>query len=359
MKNLRRFRFVLVTIVFMVNLAASVEATSISRYGYLEVDLPAGSDTYISIPFNNDIAAKGVLKSAPIMNAQEGLVALAIAAADVSWEEDEFKDLYYVRILDGDLEGLYFTVRSNSDDNLIVDDQGIDFSTVTSGTLFELAPYWTLETLFPSSSDTGLTASFGLSGRVRRSQILYPSLTGEGINLAPSRIFFFTSATGWLDATSGFSDASNVILYPDSYVIVRQPSSLADAKMLFRGAVNDEVLTLMFHTDASSKQDNYVSLNRPNPVSLKDSGIASGFTDSTSFSGRGRRDELLLFDNESQTINKSPSKIFYTINGTWYSSADRSVADDFLLMPSDCFIIRKWRDGGNTHFAKTYLSSGE
>ncbi|WOO43521.1 TIGR02597 family protein [Rubellicoccus peritrichatus] len=320
--------------------------------GYVEVDVLAGSDTLVSIPFHRSVEHVGTLAAVPAQS--NGEAVLSAAGDDPEWETDAYNDLYFVRFIDGSLQGLCFTVVSNDSSVLTVDDLGADFSGLTAGVKFELIPYWTLETLFPPAEDNGLTPSTGKLTFQRKTQLLYPNLAGTGINLSVSAVYFFTTNDGWLEDTSGFPDASNVIIYPDTYIIIRQPSSVADTSISLSGSVDMHPLTTSLATEVGTKQDNFVSLNRPIPVTLAQSGLASGFVESTGKLSFQRKDELLVFDNTTAATNRSASKIFFMTGGSWFEDTSGFPnADSFLIQPGSAMIVRKAANDGDTDFAVT------
>lgn len=320
--------------------------------GYVEVDVLAGSDTLVSIPFHRSVEHVGTLDAVPTQS--NGEAVLSAAGDDPAWESDAYQDLYFVRFIDGSLQGLCLTVVSNDSNTLTVDDLGADFSGLIAGVKFELIPYWTLETLFPSAENNGLTASTGKLTFQRKTQILYPNLSGTGINLSVSAVYFFTANDGWLEDTSGFPGAGNVIIYPDTYIIIRQPSSLADTSITLSGTVDIHPLTTSLATETGSKQDNFVSLNRPIPLTLTESGLASGFVESSGKLSFQRKDELLVFDNSTPAINRSASRVFFMTGGSWVEDTSGFPnADDFEIQPGSAMIIRKALNDGDTDFALT------
>lgn len=145
------------------------------------------------------------------------------------------------------------------------------------------------------------------------------------------------------------------IMYPDKYLTVRHPSSVAYSTV-FRclGEVEIGSFAVPFRTRPSETQDNSVGLPRPVNVALNDLGLtAPAFVASTSRFSSGRKDELLVFDNATSAFNKAPSRTYYYFNSGWRKQGE-SYLTDFgtdSIPAGGGFLIRKAADGvGSTMF---------
>ena len=127
--------------------------------------------------------------------------------------------------------------------------------------------FWTLGTLFPVDTQDTVVESSGNLAFQRKSLILTPDTTSEGIKLAPTTSYFLKSS-GWTSA-SDLSDANNTILWPDSYFIIRHPSSVTESTTFTSSGSVDthNQFVIPLSTNMNGYQDNAISI--PRPVGLK------------------------------------------------------------------------------------------
>jgi len=117
----------------------------------------------------------------------------------------------------------------------------------------------------------------------------------------------------------------------------------------FTGTVNMDQISTPLVTSKTTKQDNAVALQRPVPVTLALSGLASGFQASASNSVLARKDMLLVFDNTTTQTNKAPgARKFFMVGANWIEDLTTSFIDanSFVLDPSAGFVIRKATTSG-------------
>ncbi len=108
--------------------------------------------------------------------------------------------------------------------------------------------------------------------------------------------------------------------------------------------VNDQ--TIVLNSSASGKNDNVVAITRPAPVRLDELGlIESGAFEETPPPGFARKDELIMFDNSLQEINKSSAGTFYYLGGQWRKFGESGDFGSTLVEPGDGFLIRKADNG--------------
>lgn len=154
---------------------------------------------------------------------------------------DYYSDFYYIKFTSGAKKGLYYTITANTESQFTIDSSGDDLTKLKSGDTFRVCKYWTLNTLFPyalaGSDRNPLIASTGHLGHQRGSQIILPPINSGGVNLAPAEIYYFTDA-GWVQSIKGTPVSNDVIVYPDSYLIARQPPNVtSEIKMCITGHV--------------------------------------------------------------------------------------------------------------------------
>ena len=312
--------------------------------GYVNIGLLRNSDTIVAVPLALGIEFSGSFSA--ITLGADGCFT-AHVASPVGFITDQFKKFYYVRVRTGNRRGTYFTIVSNSANELTLDSAGHDYSAIAPGDSFCIRRYWTLSTLFPPSvegtASNPLQSSLGPLGPQRRSQVIIPDSTYDGINLPAIGVYYFT-ATGWHQAVAGNPNADDIILYPDTSFTVRQPAGIAsDATWSLVGSVVEEDQRIPLFTRTSGGQDNAVALNRPIEFRLADSGLATGFVASSSTLGAGRRDQLMIFDNSVRAQNKPASAVYYLVGDNWIRAAfGNPSSNDDLISSTAGMVVRKY-----------------
>ena len=124
---------------------------------------------------------------------------------------------------------------------------------------------------------------------------------------------------------------------------------------VFVGVVPSATQTLALRVpagDASHQQDNPVSLLRPVPVKLNDSGL-DDIVFRPSVLPISRTDEIFVFDDDGDTeaMNKSSKYTYYKWNGKWRrldQSPDYDAGEEEIFTPGTGVIIRKSGTGAAT-----------
>ena len=326
--------------------------------GFVTVDIPQNSDTLLSAPLTQPPVYSGSVST------RSGFT--VSVSPSPSWST--FSGPHYLQVGDGSQAGMIFDIANNTSDTLTIVDNGIEPTGLASGTTFKIVPYWTLGMLFPASSaNASYTPSTSTSGSGRRTQILFPNIVGTGANRAPSSIYFSFNGT-WRNTASPSLSANDTPILPDSYFIVRNPSTAADGlKLTVAGAVSVTPIAVPLDS-AATTNDNYVSISRPLDITLDNLGLvntgnltASPFTASVGTSGGTRRDQLMVFNNSATGFNKSPSAIYYylsTNSTSGWRSTSNSTADagNTILPAGSAVLIRKSAGVAPTKFWKNEIS---
>jgi uncharacterized protein (TIGR02597 family) len=201
-----------------------------------------------------------------------------------------------------------------------------------------IAEYWTLDTLFPPAQATTDPATTGhaivasTSGLAsgRRTELLLPSLTGVGTNLAASATFFIFNNAWRRQGQAINSQFGGQVLYPDTLFTIRHPLAVT-SPTTFRcvGDVELRNFTIPLRSRTDGRQDNFVALIRPVNVALDDLNLAgsNAFISSTSAIASGRRDELLVFNNAAALRNKAASATYFHFNGAWRKQGQAATLD--------------------------------
>lgn len=331
--------------------SAAVAQVTTTPVGFNTVTCLPNSDTYCSVPFAQSWEFQGLISGTPAVSGDDATIT---PQGTVSWTANQYASAYFVRMLTGTKAGMYYQVSANAAGNLTIDLAGGDFVGVAEGDSFAVSKFWTLATLFPPATQTTIVASTSTLPAGRRTQLMLPDILGNGINRAPSRAFFIHAGI-WKEATTGFPDASNTLLSPDSYFIVRHNHSSITAATTFTaaGLVELNPVAMPLATQAAAQQDNAIATGRPVPVKLKDLdlGGTSAFVGSAGTLPAQRRDQLLVFNNSVASVNRAPSAIYFYVNSTanWREAATGfPVADDVEIPPSSAIMIRKYQSGSGT-----------
>ena len=335
-----------------VNSAFGQTTVTTAPVGFVTGTCLANSDTILNVPLAQAADFVGSISATPTINGS--LATVVASGTSPGWTTNQFALLYsgtpsyptyYLKFTSGTLSGHYYTVTANDASSVTFDANGEAVTSATTGDQFSLTKYWTLGTLFPpSTSGTPIVQSASTLAFQRRTTVLLPNLSGTGFNLAPNQIFFLTS-TGWKKDASGFPDATNQVLFPDTYFIVRHPAAVtAPTTYTFTGSVNTDRAVTFLSTIKAGKQDNFVVLQRPVPVRLDQSGLSTGFVPSSNTLAFNRRDVLMVFDNSVAAINKAASKQFFMVGTSWVQDTSGFPnADAYTLDPTVGLIIRKYQ----------------
>lgn len=144
------------------------------------------------------------------------------------------------------------------------------------------------------------------------------------------------------------------MLFPDSYLIIRHPAMPSNTQMRILGEAEFKNLSIALRTIAGSAQDCFVSIPRPVPVRLDQLSLHNtpAFVSSAGTSLRNRKDQLLVFDNQTALINKSPSKIYYfnSFTQSWTDTQGDVQSNNAEIAAGAGFVIRKAQSASTTVF---------
>lgn len=303
-------------------------------FGSIRLSLPASTDTPVAVPLARPNVWEGRVASVSTM--------VINVTGEPGWTSGAFApaaDTYYVRFRSGALIGVVLTVNSNSTNGVTVAGNGLDLSSVTSGDSVEIAPYWTLGTLYPATeAGQKFTATTNMASL--ETELLFFDESAVGINRKPSFAYYFYNGAWRRTGSPENISFNNTLIYPDSYFIQRNKGTATTATINGRvlpgsvGAVLEGGIV---------PNDNHVALCHPMPVTLAQSGLVEGgFTPSPS---AGKiADRLLLFDNTESGFNRAPSAVYYYYDGGW-RRVGSPVANDYggtVTIPvGSGFIVRK------------------
>lgn len=337
-------------------LALGEETAYTTPVGYTTTVCPSNSDTITSVPFMSPVFAGTT--GVPVNNGN-GTTSMVLSGNPTL--DQGLNSSYYVSFKDGIHDGEFYEITDKTlGATIIIDDNNVNLTNVAAGTLIEVVPFWTLETLFPDGNTT-IVSSAGNFPNQRKTTVLLPATLVGQTNVAPSQTFFYNGATSnWRSSASGFPVSDSVKLWPDSYFVIRHDATSGPTNYIPSGGVNQNEFTIPLFTAIGAETDNFVAITRPVDVRLDQLGLGNSSGPSTAFVAstgnfpNQRGDTLLTFDNTLALQNKAPSGTYFfsSVGNTWRSTASGfPISDATLLKSSQGFIIRKKATvGGATSF---------
>lgn len=312
--------------------------------GFVSVRCLSGSDTHVSVPFNQAVAFAG-----KALTASGNVITVEGSPA---WVTDAFVTprAHFVKVISGTKAGAWFTIVSNGANSLTLNlDQGS--LTNVAGADIRVYPFLKLGDVFPVGNAT-IHQSASTSVIARRSTVLIPNSSGSGTNLLPEGSYYLTPQ-GWrtsiaLPGPIAVNSLVDPYLRPDSYFIVRHRSQEPTTTFTAVGSVEMHPVQTVITTLPAASSDHPVSNLRPVPVKLRDLGLVSSgaFLGSNGTSVIARRDVLYVYDNTVAGTNKLPKSTFYYDSqaSSWRDAqASNRVANDDEILPGSGFVIRKFR----------------
>lgn len=278
--------------------------------GFSRLRLLGNSDTMLSIPFTRPAADIGVVLSASSDSVHIGYTG-PWATNQWVYRGDTQSNTYALFIRSGLREGDFYTIVSNDWSTLKLDVAGNSLSGLAAGDAVAIIPYWTLGTIFPEGQAVHASAAPG----TRATEILFPNLSGSGINLGTGRTYYFWNGS-WRQVGQGVALKNDDVIPPDIFVWVRH-NTPADTTLISQGNLLSTKLRLFLRRNSVGKQDNILAIPRLASFSLDESGLAQDQIVRSSSSPGDRLDELLLFDNTIAAKNKSATATYYYWQGAW------------------------------------------
>lgn len=315
--------------------------TITSAVGFFRFDCLAGSDTYVSIPFDRPARWSGKLGAAP---ADQGGGTLRLTLGGTpgfsTSELTTFPHLVACRNPSGP-NGRHFPVTAHSATTIDIEAIPAELAGLGDGGMISVVPAWTLATLFPPASQNTFHPSTGPLASQRGSELLFFNNGSEGIDLAPSRRFFVTM-TGWFEA-GAYAAADQVVILPGQAFVVRHRDTATATTFVPLDEVSDGVISLPLPVANGSPRDTMVAPPRPTPITLDQLDFAGiAFEQSASTGAGDRKDQLLVFDSSAPSINREPSAIYFRSGGQWLrDTTGFPVSGSVAVEPSSGLLVRK------------------
>jgi len=239
----------------------------------------------------------------------------------------------YVRLTSGSNAGQIGEIVSNTDSAITIA-QNWD-SIVDTTTTFEVRPYWTLATAFPSGG--GLTG--GTSGTAGDNVTVINPTTGVS-----DAFYFNTTFSQW---RKGNTDSSTQIILPGAGLLVARkqtsPVSIVIAGEVLKGSVQENILP---SPSAVAVKSTFVA--NPYPLASKTLAQSGLYTGNTS-TGVGGGTSATAADNVTiydATTGVGKAYYYNTTNGRWQNGN----TDSNLVTIPDGAAILITRKGGRPAF---------
>ncbi|HEX8295360.1 MAG TPA: TIGR02597 family protein [Chthoniobacteraceae bacterium] len=330
---------------------AFAQSVTTDPVGFVTVNFKQNSDSYTFVPFKRTPEYAGaVVTPNGVSGDQISVAGTPNFTANQFVNSTGTQPRCYVLFTSGTKTGLFYSVVANSSTSLTVDRAGDDLSSA-AGASFQVIPYDTLGSVFPSGQ--GITASPGMGLVERATEILVPSNSAAGTDLAAAKIYFYYSGAsfggpGWRSTSSPLTAVVNdTVLFPDTHFVVRQNTGV-DAQATFVGAVHMGTLKTPLGTIAANQdQDNAIALPIPTELTLAESKLfeSGAFTGSAGMGLIDRKDELYVRDNNLAGRDKAADAVYFYYTGGSFNGPGWRRTDDTLLNKHDSDVVFSTRFG--------------
>jgi uncharacterized protein (TIGR02597 family) len=356
-EGIRRGLFIVAAVLSCPRASAQTE-TPPNPVGVYSLTIAGASDNVLSAPMVRDAVAVGRV-AAPV-----GASSFSVTngASGPGWTPSQFKYLqgvqsqtYYVEFTSGALRGLFYRIDDNGSASLALLTEGDDLTNhplagnpaaaLVAGDAFVIRPFWRIRDVLEKDGAPIIEAR--PNAFTVKDDILLPNYIGVAFNKAPNRTIFYVSGQGWNSAGGGVSDPGNYPLAPNEAFILRRRNAAPLVLQVLGGVLTNRGISFLSGGDGASPNDTYVSIHRPVPVKLDDSGLRisdqqkSPIKDSPA--AFNLQDVLLAFDSPAG-FNRAPTRTFYYLTDQgWreFGSASTTVGQDFVLEPGKAYIVRK------------------
>jgi len=357
-RNARGLRFLpkvaFITTVVLISAAIGYQASAQQVYtepvGFYSLQLLTNSDTFMSVPFERLPEFRGAVGS---VNVATGVMTNSGSAAWGSgqWSTPSTPNhyyTYYMQMVSGNGAGGYFTIINNDTaGNLTVTNSFENLGSVSAGDLYQIIPFWTLNTVFPLG--TGIVASTAVPP-VFKTLVEFPNLVSKGKNLTPSPSYYYLNNGFRLLNGVAASNYNDVVVLPDQYVIIKQQNNAMTTTNVTLGQVTTTALHVPILANPSGVvgtplvQWNSICIARPSVYNLDQTGLSNVVAASTAVPPVFK-DEVLVFNNVAQAHNKTATNTYYFLNNHWrllngISSIDYGPTN--IFNPGDGFIYQAY-----------------
>jgi uncharacterized protein (TIGR02597 family) len=318
--------------------------------GYVSLVTPPNTDTTIAASLDRATELQTTVVSSS--GSTVTIKASGVTLNQFSYVAGVQPKTYYVKSMSGALEGQYQTILSNTatdgSGNVILTLEAPLAAAAT--TSVAIAPFWTLNTLFPAGAGVGSTTN----PTEPTSYLLRQNQVATGLNRAPNTLYFYfddpdNNADGWYNNDDlGAGPQNDQVIYPDEFYLIRNLTA-SPVTATVSGTVPSAgpATTLV---QAATANDNYVANPVPVDQTLVDTGLLQGGAYTPTANPTEPIDYVLLYDNVATGINKPAAKVYFYFDDPdnnadgWYDNDDLGAGPQDaikLLKAGTGFVVRK------------------
>lgn len=321
----------------LVSQAQSVSSTPV---GYVTYTVNANSDLKLGIPMEQASSFAGSVSSVTT-----GTIDAGSAVGDLTTAA------HYIKVTSGSLAGNWYEVTAASGNTITVAEDLAAAGLVAADT-FQVTPFWTLDTLFPSGGNVPQTANiFGVADAL----LLTFSPNATGINLSAASAYAYDSVgtmtggvAGWINVNT-FAGSGAQVINPDLHVLIRNNTANA-FDVVIAGTVPSAATSLNIVSTSTTAQDNLVYNPFPSDITLGTSNLyeSGAVTAAPNIFDVSSADVVLIYDLGTTGQNPATSAAYvYDSVGImtgapgWINVNTFGGADDAVIQAGQSIIIRK------------------
>lgn len=249
-------------------------------------------------------------------------------------------DTYYAMVTAGDWVGLFFTVTANTATTLEIQTGSLPNITATSARSIEVRPYWSLETLFPSSvadvSFIPTTDPMAIKTQIVLSPVTL--LAGELPQAVGEAFYYNNTASAWVSPTDPSTDKGKALVAPGRYLYWQNTSAGSyPLDMVIAGTVLTAPFRQNLYSDADDTLFTAFALPRSSNYKLSQLGLNDdNFTPSLSQGLLGRNDMLSVDDGSGGV-----AATYYRYQRKWYVVGSALPVDPLLPAGTAYRVLKK------------------
>jgi len=323
---------------FFTVLALALSAVSIQAQttlntvpeGVVNINFPAATTTYLSLPFTEDPSYRGMVSSVVAVTANT----IAVDDSPAPWTTGGLANLYFVKFLSGNEMGRVMLITANATNSLTLDTTDnntgatVNLTTTTptafnvqAGDAFEIFPADTLGSIFGDNTTTQLVLTGGTAYSDADLVNIYSPTLKKFQN------YFFNTTTGCWVLKGSTVNANNTILYPYGALgVFRRGSTALSFAMMGRVP---EVPVL---TKVGSASTIYGSSGYPVPLTLSQLDLGSSWLTSNTYNSA---DILSLY---SPTLKKLVNYFQLPASTEWDTKTTSDVGGT-TINPGDMVVL--------------------
>ncbi|MDE0767054.1 MAG: TIGR02597 family protein [Opitutaceae bacterium] len=310
--------------------------------GAIAIDSPAESDIIVSFPFKQSAEFRGTIESV----SDDGTVHLVVATDSLisaAFDANGSVPTHYVVIETGTQMGTHVGIGLNTGSQISLIDG--NSAGLQNGDEIAVYPHWTLGSAFPNGVANHEETEPGL----RKVEVIVPEGVSPEGNMIPEGVFYFYDGA-WRGVGAGLdTNLDSEVLEPNRAFVIRNNDTAAK-KALVYGEVIDAPIAISVSESDVFTADNFVGLNRPLGIAVKDLGLTIGGVFEETTDPGNKKDRLLVYSSGAgKNKHLTPAGTYYYFNGAWRELATGDATDKGadVIDPGMGVAIRKFKVDSN------------